>query len=766
MIETNKALKFLENFSIITVGQSKVPNFLWKVCQSKKMSPQDFVKYYEYKGGLNKSDGTEIEPTTNFGLVTGFEDLEVVDVDLKVFSTTSEKIKFWDELLSLLREAIFEFDDKFVIYSTQKAGYHILYKSKRVEGNKKLAKLKGHKEAVIETRGTSGYVFAYPDKKVSKKSYFEIEYISDEDRESIMRICKSFNYEEPKIEVIKPKIKKEYNNDGVTPWDDFNDQNDVWNVVSDEFLVIKDTHKRIFIKRHNATSVHSGYIYKDDNLMYLHSTGTIYPHETQLSPYACYTHKYHRGDFSASAKDLYEQGFGSRVVKIEQTPEERDLIKIEPEKLIFPIEVFPKPIQNYIVECHETLDSSIDYLGSALLWVLSICIGNSMIVQPKRGWQEICTLWIAVVGRPGIGKTPSLKNMTFPLQTLNSKEIKRYIKKYKDFEEYDKLSKKEKTEVVEVEKPIKTQFVANDITIEALFDLHQESDNAVGVFKDELVGWFNDMNKYSEGSDKQTWLSTWSGESVNLNRMTRAGSFVSKPFLPVLGGIQPKILDTLFTDENKDSGFMDRVLVSYPELEIRETYNENEMSMESIQWYSDIIISFYETNIGKSLQRDNEGEIVPRVITFDNEAKEEWKRINIKISKYQNSPDENEYMKSMYPKQAAYTARFALIIHAFNCHFNKTMDKLDKIDKDSMLNGEKLSEYFINMSKKVKIDSQQFNDLKTTAKHGKVMSAKEKFASIHKANPDAPAKQVAEVLGVSTAAIYKYKKELETKNQE
>src|SRR5690554_5061386 len=108
MLETNKALKFLDHFSVITVGQSKVPNFLWKVCQAKKMSAKDFVKYYEYKGGIIKKDGTEIEPTTNFGIVTGFEDLEVVDVDLKVFSTTSEKTKFWDELISLLREAIFE----------------------------------------------------------------------------------------------------------------------------------------------------------------------------------------------------------------------------------------------------------------------------------------------------------------------------------------------------------------------------------------------------------------------------------------------------------------------------------------------------------------------------------------------------------------------------------------------------------------------------------------------------------------------------------
>ena len=39
------------------------------------------------------------------------------------------------------------------------------------EGNLKLAKLKGHKEAVIETRGRYGYVFAYPENKVSKRLF-------------------------------------------------------------------------------------------------------------------------------------------------------------------------------------------------------------------------------------------------------------------------------------------------------------------------------------------------------------------------------------------------------------------------------------------------------------------------------------------------------------------------------------------------------------------------------------------------------------------
>lgn len=733
-------------FSVIPIGEDKKPIGVWKEYQTKQRTVKEVSE-----SNFNRC-----------GIVTGYQDLEVIDVDLKVFSTTREKNEFWDELISLLNESIFNFDDKFVIYKTKNAGYHILYKSKRVQGNQDIAKLKGHKECVIETRGTGGMVVVYPDKKHSEKSYFDIEYISDEDRENLMRVCRSFNYEEPEKE-IKHIEKKKYQNDSQskTPWEDFNEQTSVWDVVSDEFTVVKDTPKRIFIKRHGATSAHSGYIYKDDNLMYLFSTGTIYPHEKQISPSTAYAYKYHNGDFSASAKDLYDQGFGERIVKIDEAPEPVEIHEsIDKDKLIFPIEVFPKSIQSYIIECNKTLESSIDYMGSALLWTLAVCIGNSFRIQPKRGWKLICNLWIAIVGNPGHGKTPSIKNIIFPLQAINNKQIKVYLKKYKEFKEYDSLSKKEKEDVVEVEKPIKTQFIVDDITIESLFDLHEESDNAIGVFKDELVGWIKDMNKYKEGSDKQTWLSTWSGESVMLNRVTRVGSFVNNPFMPVLGGIQPKILDELFTDENKDSGFMDRVLISYPDLEIKETYIDTEMKQESLNWYSDTITNFYQSIRGKRLQRNHEGDIEPYVVVFDDEAQEEWKRISIKIKKYMNSPDENEYMKSMFPKQTSYTARFALILHVFKCHYNNTMDKITKVDKETLLDAEKLSEYFISMAKKVKIDSTEINEIKNSAKGG-VISNKDKFKAIYKSNPNVNVSKVADILGVSRTTIHRYIKDIE-----
>ena len=753
MLDTAKALKFLELFSIITVGENKIPNFSWKLCQTKRLNKSQFIDQYEYRCGKFRKDGKELPATTNFGIVTGFEDLECIDIDLKVLPTAKEQKDFWEEYIGYLKDNIYDFEEKLVIYKTRNSGYHILYKSKQVQVNLKIAKLKGNTEAIIETRGIGGYIFAYPDNKVSKKSYFDIDYITDDEREIIMSFSRMYDYiepieEAPEIKKIRNEIQSEVE---ITSWDDFNSKNDVWDIVCGEFSIVGNHKNKTVIKRHGSSSPHSGYIYKDENLMYLFSTGTIYPHEKQINPFTAYTYKYHNGDFKESCRDIYEKGFGSRLIKKEKEPKLKEPIEniINDDDLIFPINIFPEPLQAYILECNSTLSSSIDYMGCSLLWVASICIGNSMKVEVKKGWKESSTMWFSLVGKAGIGKTPSISNIIFPLEKINNKEISKYITEYEKYDAYMKLSAKEKKDVAEVLKPRKSQFIANDITVEALVDLHQENDNAVGVFKDELAGWLKDMNKYKQGSDLEFWLSCWSGKAVNLNRITRAGSFVSSPNISVIGGIQPTIFNTFYTEENKDNGFMDRMLLSFPDLNV-EMYNENEMNEDTIQWYSDTIVSFFETIKNKLVKRDRDGKIESIVVKFSQEAKQEWIRIFNEITVIQNSDAENEYMKSMLPKQKSYIPRFSLLIHSLNAIGNHNYN-MEEISKESILKAETLSKYFIAMSKKIKIESIETNNIKSHTVS--TSSNEEAVAKMFDQNPDFNRSKAAEILGISRMQV-------------
>lgn len=730
-------------FSIIPVDENKTPIGAWKKYQTEARNK---IEIDSLKSPL-------------YGLITGYNDLEVIDIDLKVFATLQEQNDFWNEYLSFLKDNVDDFEKKFVVYKTKNQGYHILYRCKTISGNTKIARLQNHKEAVIESRGKFGMVVIY-ENKISKLTYSEIQLISERDRDIVWSISKTYNHvEEATIE--QPKIKETTFNDAIIkPWEDYNQKVSIFDIVSDEVKVVRNLNDKYIVKRVGSENPTSGSIFKSNGCMYLFSTGTIYPHEKLITPFIAYTYKNHNGNFSESAKEIYKQGFGTRVVKKEIIIEKRELPKINKKDLVFPIEIFPKPIQSYILECNETLDSSIDYMGCSMLWLISVVIGNSIQIEVKKGWNETATIWLAVVGKAGLGKTPSIHNIIKPLLSANNKEIKNYIKQSEKFEYYDKLSAKEKKEHEEIHKPIKTQFIANDITIEALVELHQENKNSIGVFKDELAGWFKDMNKYREGSDLEFWLSTWSGKAISLNRKTARSSFVDKPLVSVLGGIQPSILNAFYTEDNKDNGFMDRMLLSYPSLDI-EKWNDKEMNYDTIQWFNDSIISFYETIKHKVVEYDDDGDIKPKIAIIPLESKKEWIRVFNEYTDIQNSDDENEYMKSMLPKQKSYLPRFALLINAFSSFFDNTYKTSAlEISKESILSAEKLSKYFIAMAKKIKVNSIETNEIKTIISTNKNKSIKEQFIELYKKNPDLNKKEVSEHLGVSLQMIYKYIKEV------
>lgn len=758
MISLDKCNRLLdEGFSLLTVGENKVPNFTWGKNQDVALSKEDFKKRYEYKGGIQKKDGSQLPPTTNVGIITGFDYLECIDVDLKVFSTAKERLDFWNEYLSYLKDSILDFDDKFVIYKTQSNGFHILYKSKRCDKNTKIAKLKGHKEAVIETRGLGGYIFVYENNETNK-TYKDVQFISDEDRTILWDISKAYDH------VVEPPVKKyktkKFESTGLTPWEDFNQKNSVLDVISDDFKIVKQLKDRYVIKRHGAKSTHSGYVFKDNGCLFLHSTGLseIYPIEQQIDASTAYCYKYHNKDFSASAKDLYQQGFGDRI-KPDPIIEKEEVI-IKEYDLNFPIDVFPDKIQKYLSLCNQTLNSSIDYMGCSLLFVLSIITGNSMVIEVKKGWIETANLWLVLVGKAGIGKTPSINNIVFPLMKQNTREIKKFIKDSAKYEAYRNLDKVDQELSEEVKKPNKTQFIVNDVTMEALIDLHGENKNGIGILRDELAGWFKDMNRYSQGSDLEHWLSSWSGKEINMNRKTAKSSFVERAFIPVLGGIQPDIMDTIYTSENKENGFVDRMLFSFPDLEV-EKYNEREMNQEYLDWYHDYIMAMYEVIRG-IIKYNSEDQIEPIKCSFSKEAKKEWVRIFNNISEQQNSDIENEYMKSMLPKQKSYIPRFALLLQVLDSYDDETHQTLTNvISKKNILGAEKLSNYFIAMSKKIKVNSIETKDLVKIIDKNSDKSTFDQFKEIYRRNPNINKSKLSDKLGVSRQMIYKYIEKIE-----
>lgn len=652
---------------------------------------------------------------SNFGIVTGpFSDnLEVIDIDTKVFKTAKEKSDFTKEIFNFLEDNIADLYSKISVYGTKSGGYHLLYKASNAEKTQKLAYPSGDNvQASIETRGghmkdgkfLSGYVNFYPDFHVNGLTYEQIKYITDEDRNNIIQCCKALSHR-PVGEKKKIKPEKTHSNEitGDSTWVDYNNKTEVWDLISDGFDIVRNLTDKIIVCRHNASSPHSGYIYKDSGCLFLFSTGTIYPAEELLSPYAVFTHKYHGGDWSASAKDLYSKGFGSRV---SQPPTSKPTaiapieIEIEEEKTNygvpkgnpFPLDVFPDELRGNLEERERVLGLNADFMAAGILWSAALMMGNSWGLEIQTGYVIKPSIWIACVAEAGIGKSPAINATLDPLKKINIRELKQYKKECDKYLAYMNKSIKEKEICDAVEKPINKQFIATDTTLEALLNLCSENPNGTGIYFDELAGFFNSMDKYRSGSDEQFWLSSWSGETHITNRVGTGVSIAENPHLPIIGGIQPGVLAEIATKSRQESGFMHRFLFACPK--VKPEYRTREQLPESVitwlQWYMEGI----KDKSKRFEDLDDEGTVRRSICKMDTEANNEYDRVERWIVDLQRSDEQSEYLKAMYSKTKSYLGKFTLICHYLKYTLDDTFYHLD-VTKDSVLAAEKLIKYFI-----------------------------------------------------------------------
>ena len=94
MITLSRARQLLDfNLSLITIGDKKVPNYPWKKQQLEPLSKDAFEKNY-ISNDSNKTHGV--------GIVTGYSNLEVIDIDLKVLPSLKEQQDFWSEYIDFI----------------------------------------------------------------------------------------------------------------------------------------------------------------------------------------------------------------------------------------------------------------------------------------------------------------------------------------------------------------------------------------------------------------------------------------------------------------------------------------------------------------------------------------------------------------------------------------------------------------------------------------------------------------------------------------
>lgn len=197
----------------------------------------------------------------------------------------------------------------------------------------------------------------------------------------------------------------------------------------------------------------------------------------------------------------------------------------------FPLDVFPAELAEFVRQVAQSAGAPVSYVAASLLPAFGAAAGAHAQLEVYDGWIERPALWTVLVGDPSANKSPALKRALSPVKAAHRALIDEQGEEWKDTNP--------------------RQLIVNETTIEGLFLVLAANERGVLLHVDELAGWVKSMNQYKGGvgNDRQHWLSIWSGEDININRV-KGGRFrmVRDPFLCVTGGIQPEVLDLLMRD--------------------------------------------------------------------------------------------------------------------------------------------------------------------------------------------------------------------------
>jgi hypothetical protein len=266
-----------------------------------------------------------------------------------------------------------------------------------------------------------------------------------------------------------------------------------------------------------------------------------------------------------------------------------------PEKLPpvpeFDYRMLPDAFRGWVKDVSKRMQVPPEFVAVPLMVAFSIVVGRKVGIRPKKydDWLVVVNLWGAIVGRPGLLKSPALKEALSPMNSLIAKAIADHKQDLADYEaeiemhqaqqtwydaEKKKLAKKGEMSALqqfidenrpedEPEEPKARRYRTEDTTTEKLGELLNENPNGLLVFRDELVGFLRSLDKYGREGDRQFYLESWNGDqSFSVDRIGRGSLRVEALCLSILGGIQPGPLSRYVHDAGSgmadDDGLLQR----------------------------------------------------------------------------------------------------------------------------------------------------------------------------------------------------------------
>jgi hypothetical protein len=363
----------------------------------------------------------------------------------------------------------------------------------------------------------------------------------------------------------------------------------------------------------------------------------------------------------------------------------------EQNTLSFPLSVFPKEIQEVVEKAKETLNYPIEFTASSILYATSIAVGNTHRVLIKNGFEQAPIIYLCLVAPSGSVKSHPLEFAIKPLQSADEKSFNQYklaIDAY-NLAKMEASKNKDESGSQVLKRPFWTKYLISDYTPEALYSVHANNLRSIGVYIDELAGWFKNFERYNKNSQQEFWLSAWSGKQISIDRKMTDSILITNPFISVAGTIQTALLTEITKENRGRNGFIDRILFVAPPNLQKQGWDDKEMPNHLIEKYHSIINKLLSipTNFNEH------GQIDTTRLRFSPTARDtvfNW--VNTVNTPLVNET-QNDDLKGIYTKLEMYVPRFSLLLHLLEWASGDTNQK-NEIGTNSVLGAIKLAEYF------------------------------------------------------------------------
>lgn len=318
-----------------------------------------------------------------------------------------------------------------------------------------------------------------------------------------------------------------------------------------------------------------------------------------------------------------------------------------------PLDGLPKKFREIVEAIADAHNVPTDVTLMSALTIAGAALGANVTSQIGSHKNHAC-LWTMIVAKSSAGKTAPMRELMKPLQELDNRMVEDYRK---TLEAWKSQESKRKSDVEGTPKPKKKQIVCVKATGAARMELLANNERGVILFSDELRGFIRSLNNFGGTGEEEELLSIFSSEPIKSD--TVGDEYVrvcNKPFMPILGGMQPGMLRNTFSKEHVISGFMNRfAVVQYErkraagigravEPHICQQWNR---IIESLRGLGNIVWDFKATAEARQLYEQT----YLRICDMSEQVEAD------------RDEDYNEYKESALQKISYFVARMALIIH-------------------------------------------------------------------------------------------------------